>query len=262
MLCYYMFVKSYLLLSCTGYISANLWRDECSGLTWKVNFTLSELKFQKEIQVLHILHRKNIKINNQKLNSTGNKVILIITSCTRISSEYLICENVSLRGSSAQLCESFRVYSVAHAAKALLCLPPDPCCAGSCFNVSPLSVFHSSCLFSMSNPPVCVCTRPLPSVTLLPSCFLCCCYLVESVSQTWVKTSLHINTQLEICSVCCFISRCFPVRFHRGIKWCPTFIDLCWQPRINGGTDSWCRLQQSVINTNNQIAFVTDSRAN
>lgn len=32
--------------------------------------------------------------------------------------------------------------------------------------------------------------------------------------------------------------------------------------RISRGADSWCSLQQRAINANNQIAFVTETRAN
>lgn len=78
---------------------------------------------------------------------------------------------------------------------------------------------------------------------------------------------LHINAQLETWWNL-FVERngycliCSPVGFHRGINWWLTFIDLYWRPRISRGADSWCSLQQRAIKANNQIAFVTETRAN
>lgn len=74
-------------------------------------------------------------------------------------------------------------------------------------------------------------------------------------SRSWYDTHrLESNLVLSLFwkkkkkkSVCQLISKCFPVRFDIGVnRW---MIDRYWQPRISCGTDSWCILQQPIINT-------------
>lgn len=68
---------------------------------------------------------------------------------------------------------------------------------------------------------------------------------------------LHINAQLETWWNL-FVER----NGYRLICRCSP----CHRPllvaRISRGADSWCSLQQRAINANNQIAFVTETRAN
>ena len=146
------------------------------------------------------------------------------------------------------------------------------CCCCCCCNVSPLSVFQVSPHFLWA-------VNMLTLTHLQPSCVslhgmscsrvcrvslsvLLCLLLIW---QTWVKTSLHIDVSPKRSPVspskkCPSVD--FPWGFYRGIRWWVTFIDLYWQPGISCSADSWCCLWQPVINTNNQVTFATDKRAN